>query len=117
MLLTSIFLINHLLADFFFQKDKLLKNKENSIFLLFQHSLIYSVLFLPLIYILSNNFQIVVLWVVINCMLHFIVDSFFIEVNCYFLKIREQNLLVLSICFDQITHFVCLFFVYQFLFN
>lgn len=91
-----IFLIMHLLGDYYFQNDKLNKNKKASLKFTFFHLIEYSIPFLFVLFF-SVKFWALILFCI---MFHAVVDLMFFQINK---KVKEEYFRV-SYSIDQILH-------------
>lgn len=101
-----LFLIGHLLGDFYFQSERTANLKKDSIKYLLKHSLIYLLsLLIVFIPILNTTLFIRILIVGI---IHFIIDYYkcFIH-ETFFLKTSKIKLF----CLDQLAHIITIFIV------
>lgn len=100
MMFLKLLLIFHLIGDFYFQTNKVNKNKTNNIRCLLFHVLIYTVTFSPIIFISTNILSALIMFGVIFTT-HLLIDYFAI-------KISDQNKTTKTFLIDQILHIIVL---------
>lgn len=106
-----VFLLGHILGDFYLQSDKMAKNKEKNIRWVFIHSVVYlvSMIFVTLPFISYE----LVKGAILASVLHFIID---ILKHIYFSKIIKKVKITIEIerdifFLDQALHFISLVMV------
>lgn len=95
MLFLKILLMIHILGDFYFQSDKISKNKQGNNKYLAIHVLIYTILFLPLYYLNTNTISVTITFFSIF-IIHFICD--------YIMKLISKNKTLSLFVIDQMIH-------------
>lgn len=98
-----IFLIAHIMSDFYFQSETMARKKDKCFKYIVLHSIVYGLVTLILVKIISANFENLYLWIIIFS--HFLVD-----ILKYCLKkheiIREHQNYIFII--DQVIHIAIL---------
>lgn len=120
--LTEIFsiLIIHWIADFVLQTDKQAKGKSKNWSDLLEHTLTYSILWLAIgmFYSVFTTMTYNWLWFgIITFVAHTITDYFTSRLNSRLWAKGDVHKFFVSIGFDQILHYVQLFFTYYLLFK
>ncbi len=120
--LTEIFsiLIIHWIADFVLQTDKQAKGKSKNWSDLLEHTLTYSILWLAIgmFYSVFTTMTYNWLWFgIITFVAHTITDYFTSRLNSTLWAKGDVHKFFVSIGFDQILHYVQLFFTYYLLFK
>lgn len=104
-----IILFLHWLGDFVLQTDTQAKNKSKSNYYLLMHCMTYSIVlfFIALFYSLNDDF----FWVFwfINTVLHFCTDYVTSRINSYLWNVGRVHDFFVSVGFDQLIHYGCLF--------
>lgn len=77
-----VFLLSHILSDFYFQTESMARKKENNFKYIVIHSIVYGLTTLILVKLICTNFENIYLWMIIIS--HFLVDTI-----KYFLKKNE----------------------------
>jgi len=105
----------HWVADFIMQTDDMARNKSKCNIWLSKHILSYSIVML-LTWLLLYYFSLKQLlpWIVINGLLHFIIDYVTSRVTSYLWVEKEVHNFFVVIGLDQMLHVICLLttFVY-----
>jgi len=98
----------HWIADFVLQTDWQAKNKSSNNKALFAHVTsytvalyVYAIIFLPV--------EVVYLWTFSNSLLHLITDYFTSRINTYLWSKGRVHDFFVSVGFDQVIHYACLF--------
>ena len=114
----------HWLADFVAQTDKMAIGKSTSLLWLTEHILAYtSVIFVVgiITVILSDksnllpSILIVFCWSMLNGALHWIIDFFTSKINSVLWKNNQRHWFFVSLGFDQVLHYFCLFTTVSFI--
>jgi hypothetical protein len=101
-------IVLHWLADFVLQTDWQAKNKSSNNIALIQHVGTYtSVIAIFAIYMFPITLALG--WIVINGVLHFITDYFTSRLNTYLWSKGRVHDFFVSVGFDQVIHYFCLF--------
>jgi len=111
-------LISHFIADFLLQTDQMAQNKSKSNYWLAVHVLYYGIGCIPLVLYYSycrimqpND---ILAFLAINLILHFIVDYFTSRLNSKLWQAKEIHWFFVSIGFDQLLHYSCLFVTFEY---
>lgn len=136
MIIPFLIILSHFFADFFCQTDKMAINKSKSNKWLTIHVIVYMLAFYPFyLYVeytvngirldFSGN-ALPVLWLLTNGVLHWLTDYFTSRCTSYLYQKAEKNPQELFlgnswrhwfftvIGLDQVIHYACLFFTYQY---
>ena len=100
-------LASHILADVL-QPKRWSVQKNHSVKALFKHSITYSLIISFLIYPLLGN--IVLLFAILNCVFHAVVDSITSNLTAFFTKQGRMIAVGTTMISDQIVHLI---FVYS----
>lgn len=105
-----IILICHFVFDFIFQTDAMAKGKSTSNKCLIQHVGVYSLglCLMALTLNTSLKFWYLVLWVVINTILHFATDYVTSRINSYLWKKQDVHNFFVGVGADQMIHYATL---------
>ena len=119
-----IILIVHWIADFVLQTDKQAKGKSNNWNDLLEHTINYSIVWLPTMVLLCfiNNIELInikipFLFFIITLVCHTITDYFTSRLNTKLWNKGDVHNFFVSIGFDQVLHYVQLFLTYYLLTN
>lgn len=116
-LLITLF-INHILGDFYLQSSKLADKKDKSIKGVMLHSLLYSIPFVIMLFVVKVNFNLVISIIVIG-MSHFIIDSLKYVYNKIIRRRSSKDCLFYKEGFiftvDQVVHVVTILITYYLL--
>lgn len=111
-------LIFHYIADFVCQIDSVARNKSKSNKVLFKHILLYGLIFVPFAFMFLP-FYIAILFLIVNCVLHYTIDYITSRRTSYLNSINKfgsntvPNFGMFSIIgLDQLLHYVSLFGTY-----
>lgn len=107
MMFLKLLLIFHLIGDFYFQTNKVNKNKTDNVRSLLFHVLIYTVTFVPIIFISTNILTVIIMLCVIFTT-HLLIDYSAI-------KITNQNKTTKAFLIDQLSHVIVLIIIWFFL--
>lgn len=101
----------HWIADFVLQTDWQAKNKSSNNIALLLHVTTYSIcLTFFAVYITINNQEFMWKeWVIANAVLHFITDYITSRINTYLWSKGRVHDFFVSVGFDQVIHYACLF--------
>lgn len=104
-----VFLLTHILSDFYFQTESMARKKENSFKYVVIHSIVYGLTTFILTKLICINFENIYLWIIIFS--HFLVDAikFFLKKN-KFIKKHQKYIFII----DQIIHATILIIVSYF---
>ncbi len=104
----------HWIADFVLQTDTMAKNKSTSNYYLTIHVLTYTTaLGLGALFLPFKDFDLLLLWMGFNGVLHWITDYFTSRLNTYLWKKQDVHNFFVSVGFDQFIHYTCLLLSYQ----
>lgn len=104
-------LIMHWLFDFVCQSDEMVINKSTSLKWLSIHVGVYSIgLFIFAFFFLSPLDALS--WAIFNAFLHFCVDDNTSKLGAYFWKKDMRRWFFVTVGFDQLFHYFCLFTTY-----
>ena len=108
-------IVLHFIADFVYQSDWMATNKSKSNFALSLHVLAYMfILSIGAIILSPNNLQNIVLpWVLLNGVLHFVTDFCTSRATSKLWQAGERHWFFVMIGFDQCIHYACLFYSYS----
>ena len=116
-------LIAHFISDFFFQ-NILLADKNESLFWMFVHSVIYTFFFGFIFYVATYTHyepSLVIQYIALNGVLHYAVDVVTGFIKTQQLKKEyekmEDNGFYCNVGFDQLLHLLILFHTYVYMFN
>lgn len=111
-MILSIFIIAHLLADFFFQTANMAEKKKREFKTLLMHSFLYFFIFL-LAHLLIIDLQYVYIPLFVLSSLHFIIDFLKEKIERKYLEnSSRKNIFFASFLIDQSLHFLSILFVY-----
>lgn len=81
-----VFLLTHILSDFYFQTESMARKKENSFKYVVIHSIVYGLTTFILTKLICINFENIYLWIIIFS--HFLIDAikFFLKKNKFIKK-------------------------------
>lgn len=104
-----VFLLTHILSDFYFQTESMARKKENSFKYVVIHSIVYGLTTFILTKLICINFENIYLWIIIFS--HFLIDAikFFLKKN-KFIKKHQKYVFII----DQILHATILIIVSYF---
>jgi hypothetical protein len=101
-------IILHWVADFVIQTDWQAKNKSSNNIALLRHVGTYtSVISIFALYMFPITLAL--FWIAINAVLHFITDYFTSRLNTYLWNKGRVHDFFVSVGFDQVIHYFCLF--------
>lgn len=105
-----VFLLTHILSDFYFQTESMARKKENSFKYIVIHSIVYGLTTLILVKLICKNFENIYLWMIIIS--HFLVDTikYFLKKNEFIKKYQKYIFII-----DQIIHITILMIVSYFM--
>ena len=112
----------HWIADFILQTDWQAKNKSKNNFALLGHVSSYFVATWVGIVILSffikqlQNENLIFMFVILNCVLHFITDYITSRINSYFWNKGETHLFFVGVGADQFCHLTTLLLTFYYIF-
>ena len=69
-----VFLIAHILSDFYFQSESMARKKDKCFKYLVIHSIVYGLVTLIIVKLICTNFENIYLWIIIFS--HFLVDEY-----------------------------------------
>lgn len=120
MLTVYLILVNHFFADFIFQNDKMALQKSKSIYWLSIHVLVYTLCMGATaigLYALTKQVSLSVLFLVVNGALHWITDYFTSRLNSRLAQLPTKHWFFVGIGFDQLVHYACLLFSWEYCIN
>ena len=103
----------HFLADFVLQPDWVAKGKSINIFCLTYHVLVHSIVFF--LGLLPFNQENALMFMLSNCIIHFIVDYFTSKINSKLYKSGNNHNFFIGIGADQYIHAVTIILTSQLL--
>lgn len=105
-----VFLLSHILSDFYFQTESMARKKENNFKYIVIHSIVYGLTTLILVKLICTNFENIYLWIIIIS--HFLVDTikYFLKKNEFIKKYQKYIFII-----DQIIHITILMIVSYFM--
>jgi hypothetical protein len=109
-----IILVIHFIADYVCQTDRMAINKSKSIYWLSVHILVYTgvlTIASPLLF-WDIGWKAGAVYVLLNGALHFIIDFFTSRLTAHFWKREMRHRFFVTIGFDQMLHYTCLFVTY-----
>lgn len=120
-----VILLAHYFADFILQNDYMANNKSKKLKPLLLHigvytSTIFLVTFVMLVRTVQDKvdfWQLLVVWAVLNGVLHFFTDYVTSRVSSYYKNKQQYDMFFNVIGFDQFLHYICLFGTYLALIN
>lgn len=104
-------IINHFIADFILQSDKMAINKSKSNVWLGYHVFVYTLgmAYISGIYIESiSGIFVAMAWLILNGFLHAVTDYFSSRLTSYLWQKQMRHWFFVAIGFDQVIHYVCL---------
>lgn len=112
-------LLNHFVSDFIFQTQQMAENKSTSIKWLSKHVGVYTLTFLPFIILLMNYVSVfwAIIWWLVNSGLHWITDYGTSKLNKYLLSNYGKGPFFKGIGFDQLIHYIILFYTTYLILN
>ena len=104
----------HWVADFVCQSDQMAVNKSRSNGWLTAHVMTYTVVMFPVAYYLFHEykFDLVMAWLILNGALHWITDYTTSRISSWFWQRERRHDFFVTIGFDQLIHYSCLFWSY-----
>lgn len=96
--------IAHFVGDFLLQSDMIALNKRKDSIILIEHSLLYTLPFLGIFYFLSIH----PVWLIINTLLHFIVDFYSSRLTSKLFE-QKRHWFFVTIGASQAIHLIMLF--------
>lgn len=102
-------IVAHFVCDFILQSDKMAVNKSKSWYWLTMHVLAYSVGLTMFAIPLFGLTSVLVMFIWINAVLHFVTDAVTSRITSYFWKNEQRHWFFVTIGFDQVIHYACLF--------
>ena len=117
-----IIFIAHWFADFVFQTSWMAENKSSNLQALHCHVSAYSLILLLFLmnpfYTFWNeiSFEKVIWFVLINGILHGIVDFFTSKISSFFWKTNQIHNFFVTVGFDQLLHQICLIYTTKMMF-
>lgn len=101
----------HWIADFIFQSQEIAKNKYKYIDVLLKHIMQYMFISFGLHLLINGaiNHETLAYWIIINTVLHFIVDFITSKITHYLYEKNEIHMFFVVIGLDQLLHYICLF--------
>ena len=121
-------IVIHFIADFFFQTDKMAINKSKSVYWLTVHVCVYTfILMIGCFFLDFSSKNLCFVFIGLNCLLHWITDFCTSRLTSWiymknekypneiFLYNSWRHWFFTAIGFDQVIHYACLFFTYQYL--
>lgn len=117
MIIILLLILNHFIADYYFQTAKVSQEKRNNVFWLLIHVTSYLTIMSAFgMYTLVNNnieIEMVFSWLVFNGILHGVTDFFTSKIS-YIYKINgKTKQMLLTKVVDQTIHCFCLLFSYK----
>lgn len=107
-------LAGHWLADFVCQTDYMALNKSRSNKALLLHVSVYTVVMLGFVGTAVGFSQSLIIWVLMNFALHFVTDFVTSRLNAWLWSKEMRHWFFVSIGFDQLIHYFCLFGTYSY---
>lgn len=106
-----LFLIGHVLGDFYLQSNQLAATKNKSFYKLVEHGLIYSI---AMILVVLPVYGLSLLkWILLMSIVHFLIDGIMFYLNQY-QEFSLKNQLLFYV-FDQLAHLVTIFLLVIFI--
>lgn len=105
-------LVWHWCGDFVLQTDWQAKNKSSNTFALLKHVGSYSIVILIMSLFILHPIA-AVIYTITNAALHFETDFWTSRLNSYLWKKGEVHNFFVSVGFDQLIHYACLFGLYM----
>lgn len=105
-----VFLLAHVLSDFYFQTESMARKKENNFKYIVIHSIVYGLITLISVKLICKNFEDIYLWIIIIS--HFLVDAikYFLKKNEFIKKYQRYIFII-----DQTIHITILMIVSYFM--
>lgn len=108
--LLIVFLIAHVLSDFYFQFESMARKKDKCFKYLVIHSIVYGLVTFIIVKLICTNFENIYLWIIIFS--HFLVDaSKYVLKKNKFIREHQKNIFMI----DQVIHIVILMIVSYFM--
>lgn len=119
MLTALILILIHFIADFIFQTDEMAKGKSTSNTCLTNHVIAYGIVFAVSIIILElwgiSLSVMIVPWLLVNLVLHWITDYTTSRINSNNWKLGKVHEFFVGIGADQVVHYACLMGTYYYM--
>lgn len=112
---TFLILLTHFVSDFILQTDKQAVNKGKSVYWLSMHVLTYTLGFAVFVQLYVGWSVKSLDWLLLNCFLHWTVDLVTSRVNSYLWSKNWRHWFFVGIGADQLIHYACLLFTYEWL--
>lgn len=101
-----VFLIAHILSDFYFQSESMARKKDKCFKYLVIHSIVYGLVTLIIVKLICTNFENIYLWIIIFS--HFLVDALkYILKKNKIIREHQRNIFIV----DQVIHIAILMIV------
>lgn len=105
-----IFMMAHILSDFYFQSESMARKKDKCFKYLVIHSIVYGLVTLIIVKLISTNFENIYLWIIIFS--HFLVDALkYILKKNQLIRKHQKNIFII----DQVIHIAILMIVSYFM--
>jgi hypothetical protein len=101
-------IVLHWFADFVLQTDWQAKNKSSNNMALLRHVGTYTAA-IAIFALYMFPIKLALMWIVINAVLHLITDYFTSRLNTYLWSKGQVHNFFVSVGFDQVIHYFCLF--------
>jgi len=102
-------IVAHFVCDFVLQSDQMAVNKSTSWYWLSMHVLAYSLGLLICMIPLFGLTPLLILFVWVNAILHFVTDAVTSRISSYFWKNEQRHWFFVTVGADQVVHYACLF--------
>ena len=99
----------HWLADFVLQSDWMAKKKSTNHGALAAHTLVYGIFLILFMIPYGAPKSEIIVWGIVNMLLHGSYDFLSSHLNSYLWRRNEVHYFFVSIGFDQLIHYICLF--------
>jgi len=106
-------LFAHFLGDFVFQGNKIASSKSKSLKWLTIHVGIYVLMLIIPAYLIFKP-EIILDFLVVNGVLHWITDFFTSKINARLFLRKNKHLFYIGIGIDQFIHAACLIYTYEY---
>lgn len=109
-----IWLIVHIIGDFYFQSNEMVQRKLVSLKCLINHSFIYSILYIiPLLF--EKRYELIIPIIFILFISHLLIDKYLeVIIPFKFAKISERVAKYILFYLDQFLHMIILYFIFNY---
>ena len=104
----------HFVSDFVLQSDEMAVNKSTSWYWLTVHVITYTSVMTALMSPVFGFTYTLMIWAEITFATHFVTDAVTSRISSYFWKRNERHWFFVTIGFDQVIHYACLFATFLF---